>query len=120
VAARAAPQTALSDSTLIVSRAQTRDQPRQVVDAALKAPVVTLPAYVGVDLGDQGYAVVRISKLSGRDPTAADPVKAKEQYALIWGDAEGQAYYAALKSRFKATVNESALTSRDGAASAPP
>ena len=118
-AARAAPQTALSDNTLIVSRAQTRDLPRQIVDAALKAPVATLPAHVGVDLGDQGYAVVRITKLWGRDPAAADPAKGKEQYALIWSDAEAQAYYAALRSRFKATVNESALNSRDGAASAP-
>ena len=61
---------------------------------------------------------MRITKLWGRDPGAAEPVKAKEQYALVWGDAEAQAYYAALKSRFKATVNESALA-RDAAASAP-
>jgi len=120
VAARAAPATALSDNTLIVSRAQPRDLPRPVLDAVLRAPVATLPAHVGVDLGDQGYAVVRITKLWGRDPVAADPVKAKEQYAAVWGDAEAQAYYAALKSRFKATVNESVLASRDGAAGAPP
>jgi hypothetical protein len=43
----------------------------------------------------------------------------KEQYALVWSDAESQAYYAALKARFKATVNESALASREAAASAP-
>jgi peptidyl-prolyl cis-trans isomerase D len=116
-AARAAPDTALSDNTLIVSRAQTRELPRPVIDAVLRAPAATLPAYLGVDLGD-GYAVVRITKLWGRDPVAADPAKAKEQYALIWGDAEAQAYYAALKSRFKATVNESAVVSRDAAASA--
>jgi peptidyl-prolyl cis-trans isomerase D len=104
---------------VIVSRAQLRDLPRPVVDAALKAPVATLPAYVGVDLGDQGYAVVRITKLWGRDPVVSDPVKAKEQYALVWGDAEAQAYFAALKQRFKATVNESALRARETAASAP-
>jgi peptidyl-prolyl cis-trans isomerase D len=117
-AARAAPQTALSDNTLIVSRAQLRDLPRPIVDAALKAPTATLPAYVGVDLGD-GYAVVRITKLWGRDPAANDPAKAKEQYALVWSDAEAQAYYAALKHRFKATVNESTLANREAAASAP-
>ncbi len=117
-AAKAAPATALSDNTLIVSRAQTRDLPRPVMDAVLRAPVATLPAFLGVDLGD-GYAVVRITKLWGRDPSAADPVKAKEQYALVWGDAEAQAYYAALKTRFKTTINESALAPRDGAASAP-
>ena len=120
VEARAAPATALSENTQIVSRAQPRDLPRPLLDAVLKASVATLPAFVGVDLGDQGYAIARISKLWGRDPSAADPVKAKEQYAAIWGDAEGQAYYAALKTRFKATISEAVAASRDPAASAPP
>jgi peptidyl-prolyl cis-trans isomerase D len=121
VAARAAPATPLSDNTLIVSRAQPRELPRNLLDAVLKAQVATLPAFVGVDLGDQGYAIARISKLLGRDPSTADPVKAKEQYAAVWGDAEGQAYYATLKARFKATISEAALaTPRDTAASSPP
>ncbi len=121
VAAKAAPATALSDNTLIVSRAQPRDLPRNVVDSVLKAPLPTLPQFVGVDLGNQGYVIARISKLWGRDPSAADPVKAKEQYAAIWSDAEGQAYYAALKARFKATISEAALaTPRDTGASVPP
>ena len=120
VEARAAPATTLSENTQIVSRAQPRDLPRPLLDAVLKAPVATLPAFVGVDLGDQGYALARISKLWGRDPSAADPAKAKEQYAAIWGDAEGQAYYAALKARFKASISEAAATPREPAASAPP
>ncbi len=121
VAARAAPATTLSDNTLIVSRAQPHELPRNLLDAVLRASVATLPAFVGVDLGDQGYAIARISKLWGRDPSAADPVKAKEQYAAVWGDAEGQAYYAALKARFKATISDAALaTPRDTAASSPP
>ena len=117
-AARATPTTTLSDNTLIVSRAQTRDLPRPVLDAILKAPVSTLPTFVGVDLGDQGYVVVKITKLWGRDPSVADPAKAKEQYARIWGDAESQAYYAALKSRYKVSVSDNLTPAADGASAA--
>ena len=117
-ALRAAPTTTISDNTLIVSRAQPRDLPRPVLDAILKAPVSTLPTFVGVDLGDQGYVVAKITKLWGRDPSVADPVKAKEQYARIWGDAESQAYYAALKARYKVTISDNLAPSADSASAA--
>jgi peptidyl-prolyl cis-trans isomerase D len=68
-----------------------------------------LPAFVGVDLGEQGYAVAKITKLWGRDPSLGDPAQAMSQYAHIWGDAVAQAYYAVLKSRYKVTINNSAL-----------
>jgi peptidyl-prolyl cis-trans isomerase D len=81
-AARAAPQTALSDNTLIVSRAQTRDLPRQVVDAALKAPVGRCGACRRRSRWP-GYAVCAHHKL-GVVTRRLRPVKAKEQYGLIW------------------------------------
>jgi peptidyl-prolyl cis-trans isomerase D len=117
-AARAAPSVALSDVTQIVSRAEVRDLPRALLDAVLTAPAASLPTFVGVDLGDQGYAIARITKLWGRDPKVSDPVQAKAQYAQVWGDAEAQAYYAALKARYKVTTTPSALMPSD-AASAP-
>jgi peptidyl-prolyl cis-trans isomerase D len=118
-ALRAAPATSLSEATQVVSRAQGRELPPALLDAVLKAPVASLPAFVGVDLGDQGYAVAKITKIWGRDPSVADPVKAQAQYAQVWADAESQAYYAALKSRYKVTVNSEAVASREGAASEP-
>jgi peptidyl-prolyl cis-trans isomerase D len=57
-----------------------------------------------VDLKDDGYAVVKLSKVLGRDPALADVQRAQQQYAQAWGDAESQAYYAALKARFKVDV----------------
>ena len=39
-----------------------------VIEAALRAPATPLPALLGVDLGNQGYAVVKVVKLLGRDP----------------------------------------------------
>ncbi|KQW36600.1 SurA N-terminal domain-containing protein [Rhizobacter sp. Root404] len=117
---RAAPATALPDAAVIVSRAQTRELPGTLVDAVLKAPVATLPAFVGVDLGDQGYAVAKIVKVLGRDPATADATRAQAQYAQAWGEAEAQAYYTALKSRLKVEIRPSALPAGSGdAASAP-
>ena len=119
-AMRATPTAELPEAAQIVSRAQPRDLPPPLLDAVLKAPAVQLPAVLGVDLGDQGYAVAKVTKIWGRDPSVADPAKAKGQYAQIWADAEAQAYYAALKTRYKVSVTEGAAAApRDGAASEP-
>ncbi len=106
---RAAPASAMSEAAVTLSRAQPRDLPGPLVDAILKAPTTTLPAFVGVDLGDQGYAVVKIAKVLGRDPVTADASRAQAQYAQAWGEAESQAYYNALKARFKVEIKPSAL-----------
>jgi peptidyl-prolyl cis-trans isomerase D len=98
------PDTALSAAPVTVSRAQLRELPRPLVDAVLKADASKLPKVVGVDLAEQGYALARLSKVLGRDPVAADPARAQAQYAQAWSDAESQAYYAALKTRFKVEV----------------
>ena len=120
-ALRPAPDSAMSEAALVVSRAQARELPGPVIDAVLKAPAAALPAFVGVDLGEQGYAVVKITKVLGRDPVAADTTRAQTQYAQAWGDAESQAYYAALKARFKVEIKPNAFTAPEpamGAASA--
>jgi peptidyl-prolyl cis-trans isomerase D len=99
-ALQASPQTALPGPAQAVSRAQARDLPRPLLDAVLKAPVATLPAVLGVDLGAEGYAVVRLTKVLGRDPAIGAAAQAQQQYSQAWADAESQAYYAALKQRF--------------------
>ncbi|HZE91972.1 MAG TPA: SurA N-terminal domain-containing protein [Rhizobacter sp.] len=101
---RQAPQTDLGSPAQTVSRIQARTLARPLIDAVLKAPTDTLPTFVGVDLGDQGYALLKVTKILGRDPAAADVTQAAAQYAQAWGTAEGQAYFAALKTRFKAAV----------------
>jgi peptidyl-prolyl cis-trans isomerase D len=115
---QANPNEPFAGQPVLVSRAQPRDLPRPLLDAALKASVAKLPAFVGVPLGDQGYAIAKILKTAGRDPVVADPTKSMAQYAQVWAEAEAQAYFAALKSRFKVSVNEAALA-HDAAASEP-
>jgi len=115
---RAAPDTAMADAAVTVSRAQTHELSSPLIDAILKAPAAKLPSFVGVDLGDQGYAVVKIGKVLGRDPVAADASRAQAQYGQSWSDAEGQAYYAALKTRFKVEIKPGVLAADPAASSA--
>jgi len=78
-----------------------------------------LPTIIGVDLGEQGYAIAKIVKVGGRDPVAADASRAQAQYAQAWADAEAQAYYAALRQRFNVKITGAPAVSADVAASAP-
>ena len=106
---------------VVVSRSKpTGDLPRAVVDAALKAPADPAPAWTGVDLGEQGYAVVKINKVLPRDPAVADAARSQAQYAQAWAAAESQAYYAALKDRYKVQItgDAKATAAADRAASA--
>ena len=114
------PDAALTGAPLTVSRAQLRDLPRPLVDAVLKAPAASLPAFVGVDLGEQGYALAKLTKVLGRDPVAADPLRSQAQYAQAWSDAESQAYYAALKNRFKVEVKPGAGSAAEPASDSSP
>jgi peptidyl-prolyl cis-trans isomerase D len=113
---KAAPATVMSEAAVKVSRAQPGAFAGALLDAVLKAPATALPAYVGVDLGDAGYAVAKIGKVLGRDPAAADAARAQSEYARAWGEAESQAYYVALKTRFKVEISPSALPATDAVA----
>jgi peptidyl-prolyl cis-trans isomerase D len=112
---RKAPDGTLPGETLTISRAQTRELPREIVDGALRAVADKLPAVEGVDLGAQGYAVIKVLKVLPRDPGVMDPARVQAQYAQAWADAEAQAYYAALKTRLDAQTTDAAAL----AASAP-
>ena len=102
---KAAPATAVLSETLAVSRDQPQKQPLQVVDAALRADAAALPALTGIDLGAQGYVIVKVLKVLPRE--ASLDVAAKQersQYNQWWTSAESQAYYSGLKDRFKTEI----------------
>jgi len=109
-ALKAAPATEVPGTPTIVSRANPRETSREVLDAVMKAPASPLPQFVGADLGPQGYAVAKLVKVWGRDPVAADESRAQGQYASAWGEAETQAYYTALQTRFNVQITGSART----------
>ena len=88
-----------------VSRREVQAQPIAVIDAALRADASKLPALMGVDLGTQGYAVVRVTKVVPRTPSA--PEQAQQENAQVGQSvtaAEEVAYYNLLKERFKAEI----------------
>ena len=91
-----------------VSREDAQKQPPGLVDAALRADPSTLPAFVGVDLGARGYAVVKVNKVLPREPLNPEAAKQElQQYARVWGAAENLAYYNLLKERFKTQIKVS-------------
>jgi peptidyl-prolyl cis-trans isomerase D len=105
-------------AAVVLSRASAQTQPRELVDAVLRADAGKLPQWLGVDLGDTGYAVVRVLSVK---PVAADAPELQQllpRYAQAWGAAEAQGYYSALKARFKAEISPDAVAAAT-AASAP-
>jgi len=86
-----------------------RDDPKgvlpQVLTSALSADPKALPAWVGVSLGEQGHAVVRVDKVLPREPGDEQRLAQEvQQYTQWWSAAEGQAYYDMLRERFKVRI----------------
>jgi len=102
---KATPDAAKLPAAIVVSREQKQQQPSALVEAALRASTQALPAWVGVDLGTSGYAVVKVEKIVPRDEAAAqNRTRERDQYAQWWASAEGLAYYSLLKEKFKAEI----------------
>jgi len=102
---KATPATAVLSDTLAVSRDQPQKQAAAAVDAALRADATALPAWVGVDLGAQGYAIVKVLKVLPREASLEAAAKQERtQYAEWWTSAESMAYYNVLKERFKTDI----------------
>jgi len=99
---KAAPASAALQDTLVVSRDQTQKLPSKVVEVALRTDTAALPVFAGVDLGTQGYAIVKIVKVLPRAPALEATAKQERlQYAQLWTSAESLAFYNVLKERFK-------------------
>jgi peptidyl-prolyl cis-trans isomerase D len=102
---KANPTAASLPAAMTVSRQETQKQPAQVIEAALRADPVALPAFAGVDLGEQGYAVVKVNKVLPREAQPEAVARQdRDQYLQAWGSAENLAYYNLLKERLKVQI----------------
>lgn len=99
------PAAARLSEQRVVSREDPAGQPQQVVEAALQADAGALPSFAGVDLGEQGFAVVRVNRIVPRGEVPAAAAQQRQAlYTRMWTSAEALAYYQLLKDRFKAQI----------------
>lgn len=92
-------------NAVVVSRENPQGLAQPVLIAALSADPKSLPAWVGVNLADQGYTVVKVEKVLPRDVRPAQALSQEvQQYSQWWASAENEAYVAALKERFKVRI----------------
>jgi peptidyl-prolyl cis-trans isomerase D len=119
VAALKANAAEMLGTPLVLSRTKPEGQPRQVVDAALRADLSKGAAAVGVELGDEGFVVLKVVKKVDREANDPDTERAKPYVAQALAAAEQMAYYDALKRRYKTEVKPlAAAPVADEAASA--
>lgn len=102
-ALRAGSDATALPASVVVSRDNPQGLAAPVLKAALSADAKQLPAWTGVDLGQQGYAIVKVEKLLPRAAPAAQNQEV-QQYAQWWTAAETLAHYELLKERFKAKI----------------
>ena len=90
---------------LVVSRQEAKGQAPAVLNAAMHAKVGDAAAWTGVDLGSEGYAVVRVNKIVPRAEDSAEMrLRQKQEFERYEGSAETLAYYSLLKERFKVQI----------------
>jgi peptidyl-prolyl cis-trans isomerase D len=103
-------------AALTVSRSNPRGQPRELIDAVLRADANKLPQWVGVDLGNAGYALARVVAIKPPSADAPEVAQLLPRVGQAWAAAEAQAYYKALERRMKAHIETAAVAA---AASSP-
>jgi peptidyl-prolyl cis-trans isomerase D len=102
---KSAPDTAVLAPAVVVGREQPQQLPGQIIDAALRVDGSALPNFAGVDLGAQGYAIIKVVKAVPRTTPAETMVKQeRSQYTQWWTSAETLAYYNGLKERVKGEI----------------
>ncbi|MCX4165238.1 MULTISPECIES: SurA N-terminal domain-containing protein [Paraburkholderia] len=94
--------TAGFSSALKVSRNDAQGVPPAALSAIYKVDAQKLPAYVGVDLGDAGYAIYRVNAvLPGTPVDGPRLAAAQQQIGQVDAQSEVEAYIEAVKARSK-------------------
>ncbi|MEY3953242.1 MAG: hypothetical protein RLZZ397_122 [Pseudomonadota bacterium] len=95
---------ALSRPT-VISRSQASSLPAAFVNQVMQAPASTLPAWVGVDLGSQGYRLAKISQVAQRAPADASLAnQERAQLESMMADTQARVYLQYLRQAYKVKV----------------
>lgn len=94
-------------SAITVSRQDPKDLSRPVLDAVMRLPSSTLPAYAGVQSGVD-YTLVRLEKVEAGNADAAGKERLAQQLSGAWGQAETEAMIRMLREQYKVNVLPSA------------
>ena len=95
-------------SPKMVSRRNAQGLPAEVLRQVVAADTSKLPAYLGVSVADQGYVILRISRVvEGQAPS--DEKQAEARAASAQAGADYESYVATLKGRASISVNAANL-----------
>ncbi|PSB92253.1 SurA N-terminal domain-containing protein [Candidatus Pandoraea novymonadis] len=89
----------------VISRDNQRKLSPSVLGAIFSVDTKTMPAYVGVDLGKEGYAIYRISRVSKNPVQDSERIFVESQkLRQMMVQAEWNAYVASLRTRSKVKI----------------
>ena len=103
-AGKQAPDKADMPAAVQMSRRLVFSQPPAVLDAALRMPEKQLPAWQVVDLGDEGFALIKVNKVLPLQIVPEEEKATQAQFTNYWAKAEAQAYLKALQREYKTKV----------------
>ncbi len=99
-----------------VSRTAAQGLPADSLRAVFKADTGKLPAYAGVPVPGNGYALYRISSVKGVGEVGKDDPLGRalaQQYARLVAEEEFSAWMSTLKEKYPVEINKAALESKD-------
>lgn len=98
-----------------VSRLQGKQVPPEAMQAIFRADVSKLPAYVGVELANNGgymlYKIMSVKPVERIDENKRRVLQ--REYTTLTAQEDFAAYLAALRQRYKIDVNKAALVEKD-------
>ncbi len=99
-----------------VSRTAAQGLPTDSLRSVFKADTGKLPAYAGVAVPGNGYALYRISAVKGVGEVGKDDPLGRalaQQYARFVAEEEFSAWMSTLKEKYPVEINKAALESKD-------